>query len=111
MGMCQGAEISFPVIAGAMGAAYTLSGRVADAVPLLTQTLEQMTAQDEGEHQAFCRLSLGGAQLLAGRLEDAQALAERALALARALHERGHEAWALWLLGDIPVHHVPLEAE
>jgi hypothetical protein len=80
-------------------------------VPLLTQTLEQMTAQDEGEHQAFCRLSLGGAQLLAGRLEDAQALAERALALARALHERGHEAWALWLLGDIAVHHVPLEAE
>ncbi len=34
----------FPRMAAALGAAYTLGGRIADAVPLLTQALEQTTA-------------------------------------------------------------------
>ena len=79
----------FPWIAAALGAAYTLSGRVADAVPLLTQALEQTIATGMVGYQALCRLSLGEAQLLAGRLEEARALAERALALAREHQERG----------------------
>ena len=62
----------FPWIAAALGAAYTLSGRVADAVPLLTQALEQTIATGMVGYQALCSLSLGEAQLLASRPEEAQ---------------------------------------
>ena len=88
-------------MAAALGAAYTLGGRVADAVPLLMQAMEQSTAGETVVCQAACCLSLGEAQLLAGRLEEAHALAERALALAREHQERGNQAYALHLLGDI----------
>ena len=95
----------------ALGAAYTLSGRVADAVPLLTQALEQAIATGMVGYQALCRLSLGEAQLLASRPEEAQALAERALALTRELQERGNEAYALRLLGEIASQREPPEHE
>src|SRR5439155_172673 len=85
----------------ALGTAYTLAGRVADAVPLLTQAMDQMTATEMIVMQALCSLSLGEAQVLAGHLEEAHALAEGALTLARTHKERGHEAYALRLLGDI----------
>ena len=77
MGLCQDADLPlyFPWIAAALGAAYTLSGRVADAIPLLTQAMEQATATETVVHQALCRLSLGEAHLLADRLEEAHALA------------------------------------
>jgi class 3 adenylate cyclase/tetratricopeptide (TPR) repeat protein len=97
--------------ASTLGAAYTLAGRVADAVPLLMQAMEQATATEYVFHQALCRLSLGEAQLLADRLEEALALAEQALTLARAHQERGNEAYALRLLGDISVRREPSEYE
>jgi class 3 adenylate cyclase/tetratricopeptide (TPR) repeat protein len=111
--LCQDAALAnlFPLIAGALGAAYTLTGRVADAVPLLTQAMEQTTATEAVAYQALCRLSLGEAQMLAGRLEEAQALAERALVLAREHQERGHQAYALRLLGEIAARREPPEAE
>jgi class 3 adenylate cyclase/tetratricopeptide (TPR) repeat protein len=111
--ICQDADLPawFHWMAATLGAAYTLSGRIADAVPLLTQALEQATATAMASHQALCRLSLGEAQMLAGQLEEAQTLAERALALARAHLERGNEAYALRLLGDIVMHCDPQEAE
>ena len=96
-------------MAAALGAAYTLGGRVADAVPLLTQAMEQTMATERVLHQALCRLSLGEAQLLAGRLEEAHALAERTLAHARERQERGHQAYALRLLGEIAAHREPPE--
>ena len=45
VGICQDADLPgwFPRMAAALGAAYTLAGRVADAVPLLTQAMEQTT--------------------------------------------------------------------
>jgi ATP/maltotriose-dependent transcriptional regulator MalT len=84
-----------------LDAAYTLGGRIADAVSLLTQTLEQTTAIEIVFIQVLYHLSLGEAQMLAGRLEEAHALAEHALALARKHQERAHQAYALHLLGDI----------
>ena len=93
-----------------MGAAYTLGGRVADAVPLLTQAMEQTTAT-ESVYQVLCRLSLGEAQLLSGRLEEAHTLTERTLTLAREHQERGHQAYALRLLGDIAARRDPPEVE
>jgi tetratricopeptide (TPR) repeat protein len=107
--LCQDADLPvwFPWMAAPLGTAYTLGGRVADAVPLLTQAMEQTMAMERVDFQAFCRLSLGEAQLLAGRLEEAHTLAEQALALARAHQEQGHEAYALRLLGEIAVQRKP----
>src|SRR4030095_3334092 len=102
----------FPVMAAALGAAYTLGGRIADAVPLLTQAMEQATAMARVDEQAFCSLSLGESQLLAGRLEaEAHTLAQRALALARAHQKRSHEAYALHLLGAIAARREPPQIE
>jgi class 3 adenylate cyclase/tetratricopeptide (TPR) repeat protein len=106
VGICQEADLpgNFPLIAAALGAAYTLGGHVADAVPLLTQAMEQTTATAMAGFQALCRIALGKAQVLASRLEDAHTLADRALALARQHQERGHQAYALCLLGKIASH-------
>jgi predicted ATPase len=113
MGLCQDADlpVDFPVIAPALGAAYTLGGRGADAVPLLTQAMEQATARETVPFQVLCSLPLGQAHLLAGELKEAQALTEQSLALARAHQERGNEAYALHLLGDIAAHRDPPESE
>ena len=48
VGICQDADLPvyFPWMAAALGAAYTLGGRVADAVPLLTQAMEQTIAME-----------------------------------------------------------------
>jgi len=101
--------IFFPQIATPLGAAYTLDGRIADAVPLLTQAMEQITALAMVDFQALCGLTLGEAQMLATHLEDAHALAERTLVLARERQERGHQAYALRLLGEIAARHSPPE--
>jgi len=113
LGICQDADLPFffPRTAATLGAAYTLGGRVADAVPLVTQAMEQATATEEGWYQVLCYLSLGEVLLLAGRLEEAHARAERARALAHERQERGHEAYALRLLGEIAARRDPLQVE
>jgi tetratricopeptide (TPR) repeat protein len=98
-------------MAAALGTAYIRVGRGTDAVPLLTQAIEQTTATEMAGFQALCCLPLGEAQMLAGRLEEAYALTERALALAREHQERGHQAYALRLLGEIAAHLEPPEVE
>jgi class 3 adenylate cyclase/tetratricopeptide (TPR) repeat protein len=100
MGICQDTDfpVWFPPLADALGAAYTLGGRVADAVPLLTQALEQATAMETVFMQALCGLSLGEAQVLAGRLEEEH-------------QERGHQAYALRLLGNIAAQRNSPEVE
>ena len=112
MGLCQDADLPlyFPWIAPALGAVYTLGGRIADAVSLLTQAIAQTTAMEMITMQALCHLSLGEVQLLAGHLEEAHALAEGALALACEHQERGHQAYALRLLGEIAARREPPES-
>src|SRR5439155_5182293 len=112
VGICQDADIPvwFPLVAGLLGAAYTLAGRVADAVPLLTQAMEQSTVTERVDFQALCLLSLGEAQLLAGRLDEAYTLAERALTFSREHQERGHQAYALRLFGEIAAQRNPPES-
>jgi tetratricopeptide (TPR) repeat protein len=109
VGLCHEVDlpIFFPSIAATLGAAYTLAGRVTDAMPLLTQAMEQTTATKAVVYQTFCRLSLGEAQLLAGHLEAAHALAAHALEQARTRQEQGHQAYALRLLGDIAARREP----
>jgi class 3 adenylate cyclase/tetratricopeptide (TPR) repeat protein len=113
VGLCQDADLPvyFPWVAGALGAAYTLAGRIADAVPLLTQALEQTTTMETIGFQTLCRLFLGEAYLRVGHLKEARALVERTLALARAYRERGHQAYILRLLSDIAMHLDPPEIE
>jgi tetratricopeptide (TPR) repeat protein len=110
--ICQEANfrLYFPWLAATLGAAYTLGGRVADAVPLLTQATAQATAMEAANFGTLCHCCLGEAQMLAGRLGEAHALAERTLALARTYQERGHEAYALRLLGDIAARREPMES-
>ena len=93
-----------------MGAAYTLGGRVTDAMPLLTQALAQSVAKARTHFELLCSLSLGEAQLLVGRVAEAHTLATRALTLARQHQERGHEAYALCLLGEIAAQREPPES-
>ena len=111
--ICREADFPayFPRMVAALGAAYNLGGRIADAISLLTQALEQLTAMTRPHFETVCSLSLSGAYLLDGRLEAAQARAERALALARAHQECGHQAYALCLLGDIAARRGPPEVE
>jgi tetratricopeptide (TPR) repeat protein len=109
VGICHEADlpVALPWIAATLGAAYTLSGRVADAVPLLMQTIERSVAMGRVPFETFCRLCLGEAQVLAGRLEEAQTLAERTLTLSREHQERGNQAYALRLLGEIATRREP----
>jgi Flp pilus assembly protein TadD len=111
MGICREADqpLWFPWMAAGLGAAYTLAGRIADAVSLLTQAMEQAIATDMIVTQALCHLSLGEAQVLDGRLEEAHTLDERALALSREHQERGNQAYALRLLGEITAWRDPQE--
>jgi tetratricopeptide (TPR) repeat protein len=113
MGICQEADLPvyFPWMAGALGAAYILGGRVAAAVPLLTQAMEQTMATAMAGDQALCSLPLGEAHLVSSRLEEAHALAEHTLALAREHQQRGTQAYALRLLGEIAARRDPLESE
>jgi tetratricopeptide (TPR) repeat protein len=112
VGICQDADLPvyFPRMAAALGAAYALGERVADAVPLLTQAMEQTIATAMIGEQVLCSLPLGEAQVLAGRLEEAHALAEQTLALAREHQERSNQAYALRLLGEIAARHDPPES-
>ena len=91
--------------------AYILGGRVADAVPLLTQAVEQTMARARVDIQALCLLPLIEAYVLACRLEETQALAEQALTLACEHQERGHQAYALHLLGKIAARRDPPQVE
>jgi tetratricopeptide (TPR) repeat protein len=111
--LCHEADLPayFPWSAAALGVAYILVGRVADAVPLLTQVGEQVTAMERVDFQQHCRLFLGEAQMLAGHLEEGQVLAEQALAHAHAHQERGNQAYALRLLGDMAARRDPSEVE
>ena len=113
MSICRDADFPsfFSQVCAGLGAAYTLGGRIADAVLLLTQALEQSVTMESVDIQALCSLSLGEAQMLSGHLEEAHALAERARAVAREHQRRGNEAYALRLLGDIAVRRKPLEVE
>ena len=101
----------FPVIAPPLGAAYALSGRVADALPLLEQAVEQSRAMRILGGHALQVAWLSEAYVLAERPEDAIQCAERALDFSRTHKERGHQAWVLRLLGEIAAHRDPPDVE
>jgi tetratricopeptide (TPR) repeat protein len=93
-----------PLDTGSLGYAYTLSGRIAEGIPLLEHALSACENMGFGAYQPFFLMYLAEAYVLVGRPEDALAFAGRALALARERGQRGYEAWALRLFGEIASH-------
>ena len=94
----------------AIGDAYTLEQRLAEAVPLLTQAVEQ-TIKQMMTHAASCHLCLGDAQMLAGRLQEARVQADLAFTLSLKHQQRGQEAYSLRLLAEIAAHQTPPQGE
>jgi class 3 adenylate cyclase/tetratricopeptide (TPR) repeat protein len=101
----------FPESAAALGWAYALAGRIAEALPLLEQAEQRGAAMGTMGGHALLVGYVSEAYLLAGRMQEAVQFAGRALDLSRAHKERGHEAWALRLLGEIAAHQDPTEIE
>jgi tetratricopeptide (TPR) repeat protein len=110
--LCRDADLPlhFSRVAAALGVVYNLSGRVANAVPLLTQAIKQTTEMESRGLHAFCRLPLGEAQVLAGRLEEVHSLAECELTFACEHQRRGDQTHALCLLGNIAAQRKPPES-
>ena len=81
----------YPMTAGALGFAYAMTGRLAEALPLLEQAVERARRVDRRRETQWLAY-LSEAYLRAGRLDDAHAMAERLLALGRERSERSTEA-------------------
>jgi transcriptional regulator with AAA-type ATPase domain/tetratricopeptide (TPR) repeat protein len=92
-----------------LGYVYALSGRSAEAIPLLERALRALETVGYRAGQAPLLAYLGEAYVLAGRLEDALECGGRALTLAREGGQRGREAMALRLLGEVAARHDPPE--
>jgi tetratricopeptide (TPR) repeat protein len=107
----QAADIQalFLQVASALSAAYALSGRGTEALPLLEHAVERAVVINFRRPRQVALL--GEAYMLVGCLEEGKRRAGQALELARAQRERGHEAYALWLLGEIAARGEPPEVE
>ena len=109
--ICQDADLPgfFPRIASALGAGYTLDGRVADAVSLLTSVREQSIAMGRAHYETLCSSRWGRRRCWVVAWWRRMPSPERALALARTHQEQGNEAYALRLLGAIAARGDPSE--
>jgi class 3 adenylate cyclase/tetratricopeptide (TPR) repeat protein len=111
--LCQIGNVPrwFAEIASPLGYAYALSGRLAEAIPLLEQGVEQAASMSVMHFHSLRVAWQSEASLLAGRMGDAMTLAVRAHQLACAQKERGHLAWVIRLLGEIAAQHEPPEVQ
>jgi len=109
--VCQGVDSPplFHAVSSVLGYAYALSGRSAEAIPVLEEGVERPVIAGSNEGQSLRTIWLSEAYLLAGREADARAAAQRALGLTRQHKERGHEAHTLLLLGEIVAREDPLD--
>jgi tetratricopeptide (TPR) repeat protein len=102
--------LALPFVAAFLGSAYLWSGRAADAVPLLEEAVEAITAMRMLGFRSLVIALRAEASLVLGRVAEAREQAEQAVALARTHQERAWEAWGLKVLGDVRAHE-PAEAE
>jgi len=107
--VCQGVDspLLFHAVSATLGYAYALSGRTAEAIPLLEEAVERPVLNGTQQGQSLRTIWLSEAYLLASRELDARTAAQRALGLARQHKERGHEAYTLLLFGEIASHEDP----
>jgi tetratricopeptide (TPR) repeat protein len=106
LALCRGMElrVALPSVAASLGSAYLCFGRAADAVPLLEEAVEALTAMRTLALRSLSITFLAETYLVLGRIAEAREQGEQAVALARAHQERGWEAWGLKLLGDVHAH-------
>lgn len=97
----------FMGVAPSLGHAYALSGRGAEAIPLLERAMEQAASIGSMFAQSLRAGWLAQAHLVAGHRGEAERLAVEALTLARRHRERGHEVWIHGIIGDIAAHAEP----
>jgi tetratricopeptide (TPR) repeat protein len=100
-----------PWVTSSLGYAYALSGRPAEAMPLLEQGMERAVLKNQWRYYALQGVYLSEAYRLADRPDDAIRLASQALDSARDYKARGQEAWALWNLGELDLPRDPPDAE
>ena len=100
----------YPMTAGTLGFAYAMTGRLAEALPLLDQAVEHARRVDRRRETQWLAY-LSEAYLRAGRPGDAHAIAERLRALGRERSERSTEARGRHLSGEIAMHGEPLHHE
>ena len=84
-------------------------GRLAEALPLLEQAVEQAASMRLTFSQSLWIARLSEAYLLAGRMTEAITQALRAIDLSREHKERGHQAWVCRLLGEIAAREDPAD--
>jgi tetratricopeptide (TPR) repeat protein len=104
-------EVGFPALAGWLGLAYALGGRLTDALPLLEEGVYRVLSSRTVAARSLFVSELAEGYFLAGRLDEATGSAMSALDLARGLKERGFEGWTLRLLGEIHAHRDPLDVK
>jgi len=95
--------IHLPVIMEQLGFSHACSGRVAEGVDLLEESVRRY----ETAGRRPLTVNLGEAYAIAARLADATASAGQALTIARHSGERRLEAYALRLLGEIFLQYDP----
>src|SRR5262249_16903373 len=101
LALCQNAPtgLLLPAIAAALGYAYAMMERHAEALTLLEQV--QQPSPLRTPLSSLVVEWLSAALLHMGRLEDGRLLAARALTWARQRQECGNEARALYLMGEL----------
>jgi predicted ATPase/class 3 adenylate cyclase len=103
--------LTFHGIAASLGAAYALTNRTAEAIPLLRHVAAQATSMKLVSDHLLGAIPLGEVLLATGHIEEAEQLGTHALDLARRHGQRGHEAHALRLLGEIEALGIAAEGE
>ena len=103
--------VLFPFAASPLGAAYALANRIADALHLLGQAVNQAASMRRMVEHSLQVAWHSEVLLLADRIDDAKESALRALDFALVHGERGYQAWILRLLGQIHVTRVPRKSD
>jgi len=113
LALSQSANIPrvFPLTASILSATYALAGRMADALPLLDQTLERIATGSRMLFHALVLTELSEALLLVDRVDEAHECAARLLDLSRTHAGRGYQAHAYRLLGDIAMRREPPDVD
>jgi tetratricopeptide (TPR) repeat protein len=89
-------------MAGGLGEAYALTGRIAEGLALLEEVhRNDLITGALGDGYITHLRQLSAVYLLLERLDEARQHARQALALARQRKVRGQEAYALFQLGDV----------
>ena len=106
-GLAVSPTFSWSWVGQYLGEGYLLTGRVADALPLLERAVEQAASMNLMWGQSRRLGSLAEAYQAMGERDKAVEHAARALELACRQSARGDEAWILRLQGDLAAQSEP----